>query len=97
MENTIYNTVNQNNSVDKFNLLNYSEIKEKFPDEWILLANPLYNNMEIINGIILYHSKDKREVCYKGRDKTSGFDKIIIIYTGNILAHRKIGIMKKTP
>jgi len=96
MENIIYNTVSQNISENKYNILNYSEIKEQFPNEWILLANPLYNNLEIINGIILYHSKDKREVCYKGRDKTSGFDKIIIVYTGNISSHRKIGIMKKT-
>jgi hypothetical protein len=96
MENFIYNNISQKLSENEFYLMNYSEIKDKFPDEWVLMANPTYNNLEIINGIILYHSKDKREVCYKGRDKTTDFDRIIIVYTGNILSKRKIGIMKKT-
>jgi len=95
MEDIIYNIVGKNVN-DNFNILNYSELIAKYPNEWILLANPSYNNLEIINGILLYHSKDKREVCYKGRDKTFGFERIIIIYTGNITSHRKIGIMKKT-
>jgi len=95
METTIYSAVNQNITDNIIMTLDYSDIKDKYPNEWILLANPLYDNFEIINGIILYHSKDKREVCYKGRDKTSGYDKIVIVYTGKISSHRKIGIMKK--
>ncbi len=83
-------------SVNFSNSLNNSEIKEKFPDEWVLLANPSFENLNLIDGIVLYHSKDKREVCYIGRDKTVGFDKIVLINTGNLAKHRKIGILKKT-
>lgn len=96
MENIIYHNATSKTSDKKFDVLNYSDIKEKFPNEWILLANPIYDNSQIIKGIILYRSMDKREVCYKGRDKTSGYNKIVIVYTGTISSQRKIGIMKKT-
>jgi hypothetical protein len=46
--------------------------------------------LDVISGIPLFHSKDKKEVCYIGRDKTSDFDKITIIYTGSFQPTRKI-------
>ena len=45
------------------------EIKTSYPDEWILLGNPEINEEEqsILSGVLVYHSADKREVCYLGR------------------------------
>ncbi|MDZ4759373.1 MAG: hypothetical protein SGJ10_14700 [Bacteroidota bacterium] len=48
-------------------------MKKLYPDEWILLGNPETNDTSVLGGIALYHSKDKKEVCYIGRDK---FNKI---------------------
>ena len=79
-------------------LLSIQELKEKFPDEWVLLGNPLKeeNGIDILSGIPLYHSKDKKEVCYMGRDKTVGFDKITIFYTGTFKPMRKMtGIFRR--
>jgi hypothetical protein len=66
-------------------VVNISEIKNLFPDEWVLLGNPQNdtNGIDVLSGIPLYHSKDKKEVCYIGRDKTEGYEKITLIYTGN--------------
>ncbi len=66
-------------------LINIVEINALYPDEWVLIGNPVMDDsdMDVLAGIPLYHSKDKKEVCYKGRDKISNFDKITLIYTGS--------------
>ena len=45
------------------------DIKSSYPDEWILLGNPEMDEyrQDILSGVVLYHSRDKRELAY--RDK----------------------------
>lgn len=79
-------------------VINISEIKTRYPDKWVLLGNPIndVNGVDVLSGIPLYHSKDKKEVCYIGRDKTVGFNKITLIYTGNFKPSRKLtGIFRR--
>ncbi|MEI7676517.1 MAG: hypothetical protein WCJ03_07040 [Bacteroidales bacterium] len=73
-------------------LLNITKIKELYPEEWVLLGNPVMDEskLDVLEGIPLYHSKDKKEVCYIGRDKTSEYSKITLIYTGDFKSTRKI-------
>ncbi len=73
-------------------LIDISEIKSLYPDEWVLIGNPVMDEskIDVLLGIPLFHSKDKKEVCYIGRDKTSNFDKITLIYTGTFRPSRKI-------
>ncbi len=90
--------INEKNTstTNELKLLGYSEISTSFPDEWILIANPVVNeNSILVKGIVLFHSKDKREVCYKGRDQVEEFEKISLIYTGQYNTQRKVGIMKR--
>jgi hypothetical protein len=72
--------------------LTISVIKILYPDEWVLLGNPIMDDskIDVLEGIPIYHSKDKKEVCYIGRDKTLNFDKITLIYTGSFKPVRKI-------
>ena len=69
-----------------------SDIKKLYPDEWVLLGNPIMDDskLDVISGVPLYHSKDKKEVCYIGRDKTSDYNKITLIFTGSFKPTRKI-------
>ena len=73
-------------------LINIADIKALYPNEWVLLGNPIMDDskIDVLSGIPLFHSKDKKEVCYIGRDKTSNFDKITLIYTGTFRPTRKI-------
>jgi len=48
------------------------------------------SNIDVVAGIPIFHSQDKKEVCYIGRNKTSGFDKITLIFTGSFKPTRKI-------
>ncbi len=74
------------------NLINITEIKLLYPNEWVLLGNPIMDEskIDVLEGIPLFHSKDKKEVCYIGREKTANFEKITLIYTGSFKPTRKI-------
>lgn len=74
----------------RINSISLSELKTAFPEEWVLLGNPVMDSsgLELISGIPIYHSKDKKEVCYIGRDKTAGYERITLIFTGNFRAGR---------
>ena len=52
-------------------------------------------NTSVLGGIVLYYSKDKKEVCYSGRDKTAAYSTVTIAFAGDLKPHRKIGILKK--
>ncbi|WP_395045556.1 hypothetical protein [Flavobacterium sp.] len=73
------------------------EIKNLFPDEWVLLGNPTMDEsqIDVISGVPIFHSKDKKEVCYLGRNMTDNFKTVTIIYTGNIKKIRTNGILRR--
>ena len=73
-------------------LINIKEIKTLYPDEWVLVGNPVMDErkIDILSGVPIYHSKDKKEVCYIGRDKTAAFEKVTLIFTGSFKPTRKI-------
>jgi len=73
-------------------LLSIKDIKNLYPNEWVLVGNPIMDDskIEVLSGIPIYHSKDKKEVCYIGRDKTAAFEKITLIFTGSLKPTRKI-------
>ena len=73
----------------------FDELKKLYPDEWVLLGDPEMKNTSVLGGIVLYHSKDKKEVCYIGKEKTSDYSKITLVFTGDIKTNRKNGILKR--
>jgi hypothetical protein len=77
------------------NYTTIEDLKNIYPDEWILLGNPQMESTSVLGGIVLYHSKDKKEVCYIGKDKTDDFATVTITFAGDLKQHRKIGILKR--
>ncbi|HYV93501.1 MAG TPA: hypothetical protein VE978_17135 [Chitinophagales bacterium] len=68
------------------------EIKKLYPDEWVLLGNHEKDTdgINVIAGIPIYHSRDKREVAFRGKDMVTNYDRFTLIYTGQFEARRKI-------
>lgn len=64
-------------------ILTLAEIHDRFPSEWILVADPeLDDQLEIIRGRVVAHSKDRDEVdleAVRRKLKASAF-----LYTGEI-------------
>jgi hypothetical protein len=77
--------------------LNIEKIRDLYPDEWVLLGNPVMdtNDIEVLMGIPLYHSRDKREVCYLGKATTAGYSMITLIFTGQPQRIRRTGVFKR--
>ena len=73
----------------------FDELQKLYPNEWILLGNPEMKNTSVLGGVVLYHSKDKKEVYYIGRDKTAGFSTVTIAFAGNLKQNRNIGILRR--
>ena len=74
---------------------NIDDLKQIYPDEWLLLGNPKLENTSVMGGVVLYHSQDKKEVCYIGRDKTTDFETVTITFAGDLKKKRSIGILRK--
>ena len=75
--------------------ISIEELRKRYPDEWVLLGDPQIQNTSVFfwNGV--FHSKDKKEVCYIGRDKTAGFSTVTIAFAGYLKQYRKIGILTR--
>ncbi|MGH7171507.1 MAG: hypothetical protein ACRELF_02670 [Gemmataceae bacterium] len=47
-------------------LMTMAEINERFPSEWVLLVDPQTDeNLEVLSGTVVSHSKDEEEVHRK--------------------------------
>ena len=79
----------------KTDYITFEQAKKIYPDEWILFGNPEIKNTTVLGGIVLYHSKDKKEVCYIGKDKIGDAETVTIAFTGEIKHQRKIGILRR--
>ncbi len=77
-------------------ILTIAEIKAQYPDQWVLVGNPELGETiigsiikRLMRGVVLFHSKDKHEVAYKGKDLRIGYDNVTLIFTGEIPKKRK--------
>ena len=70
---------------------NIDQIKMLFPDEWVLIGNPIMDAAEVnvLSGMPVLHSRNKKEVFYLGRSKISGYNTYTVIFTG-IVKHSRI-------
>lgn len=55
--------------------ISFEEVKSLYPGEWVLIANPVReeNGVDIVSGLLLDHSPDKRELAYKWRGNLTGY------------------------
>ena len=64
-------------------VLTLAQIEERFQSEWVLVGNPQTSeNLEIVSGEVLWHSKDRDEVYRKAialRPK-----RFAMLYTGRM-------------
>ncbi len=77
--------------------LTLNQIKALFPNEWVLIGNPILDEPEVessiisqlISGVVIFHSKDKREIVYHTKEEKKNYETTTLIYTGEIPKGRK--------
>jgi hypothetical protein len=64
-------------------VLSFSEIKDRFDTEWVLVEDPIIDdNLNINQAVVLCHSKDRDEVYRKARQIRPKHS--AILYTGKL-------------
>ena len=57
------------------------DIKASYPDEWILLGNPVSDEFDrTISGVVLYHNSDKRELAYRDKPLLKKYKKTALFF-----------------
>jgi hypothetical protein len=77
-------------------VLTIEQIKAQYPDQWVLVGNPELTDPSIlgsivsklIRGLVLYASKDKRELAYRAKEFREQVERTACIYTGEIPQNR---------
>lgn len=82
-------------ATDTEGYMSFEQIKQTYPNEWILLANTQQEGMNILCGTVLLHESDKRQLALKGRDLIKNHTKTTHFYTGEFPKRRTIGLMRK--
>ncbi len=77
--------------------LTIDQILSAYPEQWVLVGNPVLDDpskvgsvvSKLQSGIVLYHSKDKREIAYKAKELTKGVERFACIFTGEVPKSRR--------
>ena len=77
--------------------LTIDQIRSTYPEQWVLVGNPTLGNSDQVgsvvsklqSGVVLYHSKDKREIAYKAKELTQGVERFACIFTGEVPKNRR--------
>ena len=69
-------------------VLTFEEIKKLYPDEWVLLDMSEGTSTTNLSDVVLFHSKDYLELCYKGSEIAPNI-LTKTIYTGEQNHNRK--------
>jgi hypothetical protein len=82
------------NIVANYERVGIEDMKKNYPDEWILLGNPERDErgLKVIAGVLLYHSRDKREVAYLGRPLTKGYKRLTLFFN-RVTPRPKMGVI----
>ena len=72
----------------------WEDIKKHCPDEWVVLGNPIFDGMTLLEGVILSHHVDKRVASIEGGERREGFNKFTLVFTGRLQVRRHIGLLR---
>jgi hypothetical protein len=79
-------------------VLSIAEIKQNYPEQWVLIGNPELDNNDnilgsvvskLLRGVVLFACKDKHDIIEQAPKVRIGFDTYTCIFTGIIPKNRK--------
>ena len=74
--------------------LSIEAIREMYPNEWVLLAEPRKNGIEILGGIVLLHEADKRNMALRARDLVKKHANVTHFFTGKLPKRSSLGLLQ---
>jgi hypothetical protein len=75
-------------------VLKMAEIETRYPNQWIVVGNPVFNGMDVVEGIVIAHHSDKRIASMEGGERREPFNKVTLFYVGKLPPPRRIGLLR---
>jgi len=75
--------------------LSIAEIKRLYPDEWVLLGDPIFDGMDVLGGKVLLNDPGKRNMALRGKGLVSKYARSTHIFTGTFPESATIGILRR--
>lgn len=70
------------------------DIRQQYPNQWVLLADTQTDGMRILGGRVVLHNPDKHQFALEGRDLVKQHTHVRHYYTGERVANQKhIGVI----
>ncbi len=78
--------------------LTIEQIRANYPEQWVLVGNHDLGDpavlssvvSKLVSGIVLYSSKDKREIADKAQEFTQQVERFRCVHTGEMPKNRRI-------
>jgi hypothetical protein len=74
-------------------VMTWEDIKKVYPDEWVVVANPVFDGMKIVEGIVISNHHDKRIASMEGGEKRAPYPSVTLTFTGQMPPQKRIGIL----
>ena len=54
-------------------VLKIADIETRYPNQWIVVGNPVFEGMDVLEGVVIAHHADKRIASMEGGERRAGF------------------------
>lgn len=75
-------------------VLDMAEIEIRYPNQWVVVGNPVFDGMDVIEGIVIAHHTDKRIASMEGGERRAPYKKVTLFYVGKLPPPRRIGLLR---
>ena len=75
-------------------VLAMAEIELRYHNQWVVLGNPIFDGMDVLEGVVIAHHADKRVASMEGAERRGAFKKITLFYVGKLVPPRRIGLLR---
>jgi hypothetical protein len=76
-------------------VLTFAEIQNRFPDQWVVVGNPVFEGVKVIEGIVFSNHPDKRVASVEASPRRNDFHTITLFFTGKMPPQRRIGLLRR--
>jgi hypothetical protein len=75
-------------------VLTIAEMEMRYPNQWVVVGNPVFEGMDVLEGVVISHHADKRIASMEGGERRGSFQKITLFYVGKLPPPRRIGLLR---
>ena len=75
-------------------ILDMAEIEKRYPNQWVVVGNPVFDGMDVLEGVVIAHHADKRIASMEGGERRAPYKKVTLFYVGKQPPPRRIGLLR---